>query len=374
MPYSKLLILTFCALAFLNACTSKTADTPGDRPMQDPFEVIAYYYGNGDGIEYFAIEDLTQIIYGFALLEGNSLDIGPHADVLQKLTELKQRKPSLKVLIAFGGWGGCKTCSEVFSEAENRRAFAESVLRALRDYELDGIDLDWEFPAVPGFPGHAYKAEDRDSFTALIEVLRDVLGTGFEISFAAAASPAFAERSVDWKKVMPLVDRVNLMSYDFIAGGSTSTGHHAALYSGPENVLSTDDAVRRLMGLGVPPDKIVIGAAFYARVWRDVQVERGSALGRPGVFHESVAYRDFADYFGDDCEAHWDERAAAPYRYCSNDGLFATYDDRRSVAAKTRYALEHSLGGIMFWQLAQDSQRDGLLEAIGDTVAQPNAE
>lgn len=373
MLHCKLLALTLSAVAVLTACTSKTADTSNQGSGQDPFEVIAYYHGTGEGIERFVTDDLTQIIYGFALLNGNSLDVAPHGDALRRLVSLKRRQPSLKVLLAFGGWGGCETCSEVFSSAEHRRAFAESVRRALRDYELDGIDLDWEFPAVPGFPGHAYKPQDRENFTALVEVLRDVLGTDFEISFAAGASPAFAEHAIDWQKVMPLVDRVNLMSYDFIAGG-TRTGHHAALYTGPNNALSTDDAVLRLMNLGVPPGQIVIGAAFYARVWHDVQVESGSALGLPGTFKESVAYRDFTAYFGEGCETHWDEPAAAPYRYCRSDGLFATYDDRRSVAAKTRYALEHSLGGIMFWQLAQDSERDGLLAAIGDALGQTNAE
>ena len=371
MPYSKLSTLLFAALLFSSGCTQKTAD---ERPPQGPFEVIAYYYGSGEDIERFPIEELTQIIYSFALLDGNSLDIEPHDEALRTLVSLKKRKPSLKVLIAFGGWGGCETCSEVFSEAENRQAFAESVLRALQDYELDGIDLDWEFPAIPGFPGHAFKAEDRENFTALVEVLRNVLGTEYEISFAAAATPVFVERSIAWKQVMPLVDRVNVMSYDFVAGGSTYTGHHTALHTGPGNVHSADHAVRLLRAAGVPPQKIVIGAAFYARVWDDVPIKDGLILGRPGNFKESVAFRDFAEYFGDGCEAHWDERASAPYRYCRDQGLYATYDDRRSVAAKTRYALEHSLGGIMFWQLAQDRENGGLLSAIGNTLRESEAE
>jgi len=374
MPYFKLSTLLFSALLLSSACTQKAADVPHESSPQQPFEVIAYYHGNGEGVERFAIEELTQIIYGFALLDGNTLDIEPHDEVLRKLVTLKMRKPSLKVLIAFGGWGGCDTCSEVFSEAGNRQAFAESVLRVLRDYKLDGIDLDWEFPAIPGFPGHAYKAEDRAHFTALVEALRSALGKDYEISFAAGASPAFIEQSIDWQEVMPLVDRVNLMSYDFIAGGSDRTGHHAALYSGPGDVLSADHAVRQLRSLGVPQSKIVIGAAFYARTWAVAPTGSGPILGRPGLFKESVAFRDFAEYFGEGCDTHWDESASAPYRYCGDVGLFATYDDRRSVAAKTRYALEHSLGGIMFWQLAQDSERDGLLSAIGNTLRETESE
>jgi len=365
MHYSRLPILLFFTLLFSSGCTQKPTDTSTEEhPRREPFEVIAYYYGSGEDIERFAVEELTQIIYSFALLDGNTLDVEPHDEALRTLVSLKKRNPSLKILIAFGGWGGCETCSEVFSKAENRQAFAESVLQVIQDYELDGIDLDWEFPAIPGFPGHAYKAEDRENFTALVRVLRNVLGPDYEISFAAAATPVFIERSIDWIQVMPLVDRVNVMSYDFVAGGSTYTGHHTALYTSIANLYSADHAIRLLRRRGVPPRKIVIGAAFYARVWADVPAESGFILGRSGTFKESVAFRDFAEYFGDGCETHWDERASAPYRYCPDEGLYATYDDRRSVAAKTGYALEHSLGGIMFWQLAQDSEQDGLLSAI----------
>ncbi|MEO1244848.1 MAG: glycoside hydrolase family 18 protein [Pseudomonadota bacterium] len=376
MPKLKRLTPLLAALALLGACAFETADvdTATVASERQRFEVIAYYHGTGDGIERYAIEDLTQLIYSFAQLQGNVLDIEPHDSKLRRLVKLKERNPSLKVLLAFGGWGGCETCSEVFSVAEDRAAFADSVLRVLQEYELDGIDLDWEFPAVPGFPGHAYKPEDRENFTALIEVLRSRLGTRFEISFAAAATPAFMQRSIDWARVMPLVDRVNVMSYDFVAGGSTSTGHHTALYAGPNNALSADTAVSGLIELGVPPGKIVLGGAFYARVWRDVEVPEDSALGVPGVFHESVAYRDFDRYFGSDCKAFWDERAAAPYRYCRTAGLFATYDNRRSIAEKTRYAAERSLAGIMFWQLAQDSERDGLLSAVAEVVRETESE
>ena len=69
---------------------------------------------------------------------------------------------------AFGGWGGCETCSEVFSQGENRKEFATSVLELLYEYDLDGIDLDWEYPAMQGFPGHAFKPEDQQNFTALV--------------------------------------------------------------------------------------------------------------------------------------------------------------------------------------------------------------
>jgi chitinase len=48
--------------------------------------------------------------------------------------------------------------------------------------------------------------------------------------------------------------------------------------------------------------------------------------------------------------------------------LFATYDDKRSIEAKTNYVLKNHLGGIMFWHLPEDSYRDGLLDAIDRTI------
>jgi chitinase len=34
------------------------------------------------------------------------------------------------------------------------------------------------------------------------------------------------------------------------------------------------------------------------------------------------------------------------------------------VRLKTRYALDKGLGGIMFWQLEGDAEKDGLVDAI----------
>jgi chitinase len=60
----------------------------------------------------------------------------------------------------------------------------------------------------------------------------------------------------------------------------------------------------------------------------------------------------------------WDDEAQAPFAYSESRGLFATFDDQRSVAMKTQYARDHKLGGIMFWELAEDRPENGLLTAI----------
>ena len=64
--------------------------------------------------------------------------------------------------------------------AANRQAFAASVLELLKRFDADGIDLDWEYPAIPGYPEHRYVPEDKQHFTLLVRELRQVLGDRFE--------------------------------------------------------------------------------------------------------------------------------------------------------------------------------------------------
>lgn len=98
------------------------------------------------------------------------------------------------------------------------------------------------------------------------------------------------------------------MTYDLISGFDTVTGHHTPLYSTPKQLYSADNAVSYLTSIGVPPGKLVVGAAF------------------------------------------------------------ATFDNKESLQQKTKYALEKRLNGIMFWQLTHDTYRGGLLEAIHSVV------
>lgn len=361
----------------LPGCTDEqgTADIPPPVKSTKEIAVIAYQHGDTSDVDKYAIGDLTHLIYSFLYLNGNEISIATEqqrADIV-RLVALKKVYPGLKVLVALGGWGGCETCSDAFSTEKGREAFAASVKVLLSDYDLDGLDLDWEYPAVEGYPGHRFRPADRPNFTALIRVLRDILGNHYELSFAAGAGPKYLHDAVDWSEIMPLVDRVNLMTYDFVNDNSTSTGHHTPLYSTAAQAASTDHAVRHLLDLGVERQKILIGAAFYARIWDKVDAGDGDPLYREARFKETVGFKKFAKYFGYHFVAYWDAEAQAPYTYNGTDKIFGTFDDRRSVRLKTRYAIDRGLGGIMFWQLGDDSYRGGLLAAISEVkrMAQP---
>ena len=259
--------------------------------------IIAYYMGDGNDIANYKTEKLTHIIFSFLHLKGNTLALDNVGDSLAitKLVALKKINPKLKIILSLGGWGGCKTCSEVFNIETGRKEFAQSVLKLFKEYNVDGLDLDWEYPALESLPGHDFMPEDRSNFTFLIKTIRETVGTDYELSFAAGGFSDFLLKSVEWSKVMPLVDYVNMMTYDFVNGNSKRTGHLTSLYSTPEQSESTDHAVMFLESIGVPMQKVVIGLVFYGRTFSKVE-SMNNGLYQKGKFSTYVISRTLKNH------------------------------------------------------------------------------
>ncbi|MDE3182546.1 MAG: glycoside hydrolase family 18 protein [Bacteroidota bacterium] len=352
-----LLLLYIFTVSFCNAQKKKSVN----------INVIAYYAGRPTMIDSFQVEKLTHLIFSFCHLKGDSLAVMNAVDsqTIKNMVALKKRNPELKVMLSLGGWGGCKTCSAIFSTKKARKTFAETTKELTDYFGTDGIDLDWEYPVIAGFPGHPYSLDDKDNFTALVKQLRKKLGKKHEISFAAGGFSAYINSSINWKKVMPLVNRVNLMSYDLTSGDSKVSGHHTPLYSTPEEPESVDEGVKELIAAGVHPNKIAIGAAFYARIF-EVSDTTNHGLNQPARFYHGLSYKSFSDTLteANGFTQYWDPVAQAPYAFNTGRKLFATYDDSVSIKLKTEYAARHHLNGIMLWQLVDDRFENGLLNVI----------
>lgn len=339
-------------------CTLSFAQTP------EELSVIAYYAGGPDKAEKLPAEKLTHIIFSFCHLKGNLLVVDNPRDSLtiRKLVALKKRNPHLKIILSLGGWGGCSTCSAVFSTSQGRADFAQSALALNKLFNSDGLDLDWEYPTIEGYPEHLYQPSDKENFTFLLKELRSRFGDEYQLSFAAGGFQKFLEQSVDWDQVMPYVDRVNIMTYDLVNGYAKETGHHTALYSNAKQRESTHNAVQFLKGIGVPSSKLVIGAAFYARVWENVS-PANNGLYQKGDFKMAINYSDFRSGLKD-FKRYWDATSHAPYAFDSKKKLFATFDDKQSLKEKTNYAIAEKLDGIMFWEIGLDTDTYGLVDCI----------
>jgi chitinase len=333
--------------------------------------VIAYYSGSVQALDSFDARNMTHLIYCFGHLKGNRyyLDNATDTLLIKKMVAKKKQNPQLTVLLSLGGWGGCKTCSDVFGSVQGRHDFVQSVNETLAFFKADGIDLDWEYPTVEGYPEHRFSPNDKAAFTALLSELRETLGTRKTITFAAGGFQKYLDEAVDWKAVVAKVDYINLMTYDLVSGYATVTGHHTALYSTPQQHESTDNCVQYLLKKGIDPGKLIIGAAFYGRTWEGVLPEN-NGLYQPGKFKDFIGYNEFSKRISaaSGFTIFWDSTAKAPYAYNVVEKIFATFDDKHSIEAKTQYVLHENLGGIMFWQLGDDTAKNGLLQTINTTL------
>ena len=163
-----------------------------------------------------------------------------------------------------------------------------SAVDFVRRHDLDGFDVDWEYPGLPG-DGNPHRPEDKENFTALMADLRAALdregarrGRPLLLTFAAGASREFLAHT-EMAKVQAVVDFVNLMTYDFrVANPGAPAGHHANLFPSPNDPRShsADGAVKDFLAAGVPAAKLVLGVPFYGRAWEGVGLSGGALPGR----------------------------------------------------------------------------------------------
>ena len=323
-------------------------------------------------------EKLTHLNVAFAHIDKTShvfLDSAATGKSLRELQALKTRNPQLKIILSVGGWQAEGFCDAALTDS-SRHVFADSVAKLLREYSLDGIDVDWEYPGH-GVAGIKFRPEDKQNFTRLLQVLRETLdaqsvaqkrtgGNPYLLTIAAADREYFDYTEMD--KVHVYLDWINLMSYDFFNSLTTTTGHHAGLYRS-EHALprdrNADSAVTQYLVAGVPADKIVLGVAFYGRGFAGVTA-RNKGVNQPYEHFEGEhTYRELVEKLigKQGFVRYWDARAQAPYLWNDTSRVFITYDDPQSIAIKARYVLQHRLGGIMFWELSQDHD-DELLDTV----------
>ncbi len=395
----KTVLLQCVSLALLLGCsqqTEKQSDETTTAQSSAKPVIMAYYVPERDyNPEKIPVEKLTHIIFSFTnVIDGemkfrNPEVVGP---MLEALVSQKQRNSELKVMIACGGWGA-DGFSDMALTAEGRTKFINSAALFIKKYQLDGLDMDWEYPGISG-AGTMAREEDTQNFTVLMKGLREMLDS-FEapkvLTFASAGWKRYYDH-IELNEVMKYADFTNVMTYDQVSGVSRFTGHHTPLGEiaiedingtpfhnhldslhkagaiADPHPRSAQKIVDFLINEGVDPKQIVIGGAFYGRVWKGVSPDNNGLYQLSGGIHIGwIAYHQIREKYESDpgFKRYWDEIAQAPYMYNAADSLMVSYDDTISVAQKTKYAISKGLGGIMFWELGNDTKEAGsLLEAI----------
>jgi len=330
--------------------------------------VAAYVFTDGKPLAPGQVDGrkLTRVNYAFANIEQGRIVEGSAADAgnLAALNALKRDNPQLTVLVSVGGWLWSGGFSDMALTKESRATFIDSVASFVTRYDLDGLDIDWEFPGMEGSTKR-FRPEDKQNYTLLVKELRARFDSmklpthrRLYITVATGATSDFLEHT-EMGEVQKYVDTVNLMAYDYYEPGDQKiTGNHAPLFvnlADPRGI-SADRSVREYEQAGVPAEKLVLGVPFYGHVWGQVP-PTNNGLFQPG---ERVP-NAFANYgavastmLGHGYTRYWDAAASVPYLYNAEKKIFVSYEDPESLGLKCKYVLDHHLAGMMFWDYESD--------------------
>lgn len=369
------------ALFFISFTTKKHRQTPVSKAAvsSEVTPVIIGYVGGYRGAVHTDSIDaarLTHINYAFVDIKDNRAWLHNKSDDnnLKKLVGLKRINPALKILISIGGWTWSKHFSDAVLTDTARKNFAQSAVDIVKQYKLDGIDIDWEYPGMLG-DSNVYRPEDKQNYTLMFKALRDGLDklaetthAKYYVTLAAGASQDFLTHT-EMDKVQQYVDYVNLMTYDFTDVGDTVAIHHTNLYvqADAPKQRSADLTVQWFEAAGVPAEKLVMGVAFYGHAI-EMRTADNNGLYRKAA--KRVPVGGFT-YIKDSLvnkrgyTRYWDAAAHAPYLFNAERKIFISYDDEESVKDKCEYALQHKLGGVMFWEYFSD-RKEYLLKQMNE--------
>lgn len=374
----KILLILFPVFIFMEA------------PAQPCREVVGYYaswkwykrnklvnpesirYSNYTIINYafFKPEDDGSIVSGDAfadatLLLGKEISINGKGqrDVTTSLPYCAHRN-GVKVVASIGGYTWSKPFSQIAADKVKRKRFAECCALLVKKYNLDGIDIDWEFPGNLKQGGNS---ADKENFSLLLIEIRKALDASSgqnHLLLTTAIGPAPEHLAmISWKDVVPVLDLIHIMTYNYHGAWEKTTNHNAPLYKTSGNkAYNIDYTISLLLNTWqVPASKITMGLAFYGRTATTPAapvlhgISNGSAdkttfneeRGTPSYYSILLKSKLY--------DSSYDEISKVPYLTGKN-GLcsFVSYDNEQSIREKAVYAVAKNLGGVVIWDVSGD--------------------
>ncbi|CAK1601451.1 unnamed protein product [Parnassius mnemosyne] len=308
----------------------------------------------------------THINVAFALIRNKNIYLDSEQyKTLSEVVLLKKINPKLKVLLSIGGAKNDNGFSDMVIDHASRKTFIKSIKGTLRNYTLDGIDLDWEFPMV--HDSNVDKRE-RQHFSQLLREIRKEFireKRNYLLTVAVAAPETIVDIAYDVDQINMYVDYVNIMTYDFhsFTKYTPFTGLNSPLYRKSTEItymatLNINYTVQMYLNKGLDRSRIVVGIPTYGHSFTLVNANNarvGSPASGFGALGEFVNYPDickFIQKFKNQVTIVEDTDARVPYLYKNLE--WVSFDSPQSVTEKAKYIKEHNLRGAMLYSLNAD--------------------
>lgn len=326
-------------------------------------------------------ETLDIIYYSFIVPKSDGSVSFQDASYMEEVREL--RNHNVRIIGCVNGVGSdtSQAFKTITASSSLRAKFVNNLMNLVEQYNLDGLDLDWEAVSESLTPVAS-------QYNLLCEELRNEMnkrqdegGTPYLLTMAVPASSyGTAEDRFDFKTLNKYLDYINIMSYDL--NNSAKATHLSPLYTSSYDNgygFSAAYGVSIISAYGFDKNKLIIGCAGYGKAYK-VTSSGGAypALGTSGTltkisgydgsFVSGTVYGSVINQLINSgkytlyTEKTKTGLVVGSYLYSSTDKIFITFDSKEAVMAKYEYAYENGLG-MMCWAYTEDTS-DTVINAI----------
>lgn len=313
------------------------------------YKIVGYFpeYKHTGGNNQVRWDKITHLCYAFLVPSANGdLDGSLLENKLSGIVS-DGHENGVFVLISIGG-GGTGNFSEAILNEQARENLVQQIIDFVLENKIDGVDVDfeeWDGGVTGASPEDL---ERREALEMLYQELREALPDDKLLTVAVSPSwenPYWGYFNCYTKTMHQYWDFAGIMIYDQTGTWDNSPyGQHASM---EHFQLSVD---HWLNNMDLPEDKLIAGVPFYGYKFNDESGGRGTG----------IAYKDIIEEYPSENVPMKDHVG------------HVFYNGIPTITGKCEYVKVNSLGGIMIWELTQDSENpdESLLEAIKNTLDQ----